>query len=118
MEQAAQEQWAWPQVLEFKGCLDIALRQRVWILGGAVWSQELDLVVLTCPFQLRRFCQGRVAAGWWTRGMNMGMQEVGQSREKALHSKQEMGRSSFLLLVLSEPHLASSASTQPEVLSI
>jgi len=97
MEQAAQEQWAWPQVLEFKGCLDIALRQRVWILGGAVWSQELDLMVLTGPFQLRRFCQGRVAAGWWTRGMNMGMQEVGA--EQGQSPTRQAGDGAFILPV-------------------
>ena len=39
-------------MLEFKECLDTAVRHRVWILGGAVWSQELDSVILTSPFQL------------------------------------------------------------------
>ena len=34
-------------VLEFKECLDSALRRRVWILVGPVWSQGLG------PFQLR-----------------------------------------------------------------
>ena len=39
-------------MLEFKECLDTAVRHRVCILGGAVWSQELDSVILTSPFQL------------------------------------------------------------------
>ena len=43
--------WAWnamhraagtAPVLEIQECLDTALRRRVWILGGAVWSWELD----------------------------------------------------------------------------
>ena len=31
-------QWAQPQVLEVREGLDITLRQRVWIWGGAVWN--------------------------------------------------------------------------------
>ena len=42
-------------MLEFQERLDTALRHRVWILGGAVWSQELDSVILTSPFQLWMF---------------------------------------------------------------
>lgn len=49
-------QRAWPQVLEFKEHLDTALRQRVWIRGGAVWGQELDLMILLGPSQLGMFC--------------------------------------------------------------
>ena len=30
--------------------------QRVWILGGAVWSQELDSVILVGPFQVVIVC--------------------------------------------------------------
>ena len=41
---------------EFKECLDSALRCGVWVLGGAVWSLELDSVVLVGPFQLGIFC--------------------------------------------------------------
>ena len=32
-----------------------ALRDRVWILSGPVWSLELDLVILVGPFQLGIF---------------------------------------------------------------
>lgn len=32
-----------------------ALRDRVWIRGGSVWSLELDLVILMGPFQLGIF---------------------------------------------------------------
>ena len=35
------------------------LSDRVWILGGSVWSQELDLI-LEGPFQLRIFFHSRV----------------------------------------------------------
>jgi len=37
--------WARPPVPEFKECLDSALRHRVWILGGPVWSQELNWMI-------------------------------------------------------------------------
>ena len=56
--------WAWngmhraagtAPVLEFKEHLDTALRHRIWILSGSVWSQGLDLMVLMGPFQLRIF---------------------------------------------------------------
>jgi len=30
-----------PELLEFKWCVDNALRRRIWILGGAVWSRTL-----------------------------------------------------------------------------
>ena len=33
--------------------LDNALRHMGWFLGGPVWSQELDLMILMGPFQLR-----------------------------------------------------------------
>jgi len=47
-----------PQVLEFKKCLGNALSHMEWFLGGIVWSQELDLMVLAVmgPFQLGIFC--------------------------------------------------------------
>ena len=44
-----------PSLLEFKGHLDTALRYTVWILGGAVWSRELDSVIIVGPFQLGLF---------------------------------------------------------------
>ena len=43
-------------MLEFKECLDSALRDGVWILSGPVWSWELDSMILVGPFQLRIFC--------------------------------------------------------------
>ena len=42
-----------PYLLEFKESLDNALRHRVWILGGAVWTWEWDLMISVGPFQLR-----------------------------------------------------------------
>lgn len=48
-------QWSGSQVLESKECLDNILRHWVWILGGLVWSQQLDLEILVGPFQLRVF---------------------------------------------------------------
>ena len=42
--------------LEFKKHLDNALRHMVRFLGGPVWSQELDLIILMSPFQLGIFC--------------------------------------------------------------
>ena len=50
MEQAAQGSGCTLQ--EF---MDNTMRHRVWILGGPVWSQELESVVLVGPFQLRIF---------------------------------------------------------------
>ena len=43
---------ALPQVPEFKECSDSTLRHRVWILGGPVWSQELDSMLLRVPSKL------------------------------------------------------------------
>lgn len=53
MEQAAQGGGHRPELLEFKKHSHNALRHRVWIWSGAVWSQALDLEILMCPFQLR-----------------------------------------------------------------
>jgi len=50
------EQSLWPQVPRFKECSDNALRHWVWILGGCVWRQGLDLVILVGPLQLGIFC--------------------------------------------------------------
>ena len=48
MEWAAQGSRNGPELLEFK---DSALRTGVWLLGGPVWSQELDSMIITGPFQ-------------------------------------------------------------------
>jgi len=37
---------------EFEDHLDSALRHRVWILGGPVWCQGLDSVILWVPSSL------------------------------------------------------------------
>jgi len=36
--------------------LDSALRHRVWVWGGTLWSRGLDLMILVGPFQLGVFC--------------------------------------------------------------
>ena len=41
-----------PELLEFREYLGNALRHRVWVLGGPVWSQWLDSVIRGGPFQL------------------------------------------------------------------
>jgi len=46
MEQASQGNDQGPEMLEFKRRLDFALRHWIWVLGGPVWSQELDLVLV------------------------------------------------------------------------
>ena len=48
------------KLLEFKECLDNVLGHRVWILGGAVWGQGLDLEVLVSPFQPGIFCDSMI----------------------------------------------------------
>ena len=48
-------QWARPSAPEFKEHLDSALRHRVSISNGAVWSLELDSVILVGLFELRMF---------------------------------------------------------------
>ena len=40
--------------------MGIALRQRVWIWGGAVWNPELVSVILVGLFQFRIFCDSVV----------------------------------------------------------
>lgn len=35
-----------PKQPEFKECLDSALTHTVWFLGGSVWRQDLDSVVV------------------------------------------------------------------------
>jgi len=44
-----------PLLPELREHWDNALRHRVWILGGRVWSQGLASVNLMGPFQLRTF---------------------------------------------------------------
>ena len=52
MEQAPQGSEHGPKLIEFMKYLDSALRHRILILGGHVWSQELNLMILVDPFQL------------------------------------------------------------------
>lgn len=52
MEQAPQGSHHDPRLLELKEHLDSSLRHLVWCLGGAVWSRELDSMILVGPFQL------------------------------------------------------------------
>ena len=52
VQQPAQGSGYSPELLELKECLDTAIRHRVWILGGAVWSREFDLVILMVPSNL------------------------------------------------------------------
>ena len=59
MEQAVEGRGHSPELTEFRESLDTALRHRVWILGGPVWSQELDSILMG-PFQLRVFCHSMV----------------------------------------------------------
>ena len=44
-----------PSLPEFKKCVGSGFRHMVWFLGGPVWNQELDSVILMGPFQLRIF---------------------------------------------------------------
>ena len=60
MERAAEGSGHGPEIREFKERLDTTLRHRVWILGGPVWSQELDSMTLTGPFQLEIFSDSMV----------------------------------------------------------
>jgi len=53
MERAAQGSGHRPELSQCKKQLDSDLRYRVWILGGAVRSPQLDSVILVGPFQLR-----------------------------------------------------------------
>jgi len=55
MEQAAQGSGHSPELPEFKKYLHNTHRHRVWILGGAVWSQELSTMILVRTFQLMIF---------------------------------------------------------------
>lgn len=45
-----------PTLLELREHLDTALKHRVWVLGGAVWSQDLNSVVVVGFFQLTVVC--------------------------------------------------------------
>jgi len=55
MEQAPHGSGHNPELLEFWERLGKALRGRVCVLGGPVWRQGLDSVVLVGPFQHRIF---------------------------------------------------------------
>lgn len=41
------------------GCFSLLLFV-IWYLGSPLWSQELDLLVLVCPLQLRVFCDSQI----------------------------------------------------------
>jgi len=45
-----------PSLMELKKRVDNSLRHRVWILGGPLWSQGLDSVILVGPFKPGVFC--------------------------------------------------------------
>lgn len=60
MEQGLQGTDSSPKLPELKKHLDATLRHRVWVSGGTVWSQELALVILAGPFQLRTFCDSMI----------------------------------------------------------
>jgi len=55
LEQAHQSSCHGLELLQFKGCLDTALRQTIWFLGGSVCSQELDSMIFVGSFQFRTF---------------------------------------------------------------
>ena len=61
--------WAWNRMPRAVGtapsagvreALDITLRHRVWLLGGAVWNPELVSVILVGLFQVGIFCDSVV----------------------------------------------------------
>ena len=58
------EPWAWnrqPRAVgmapscRVQGVFDTALRYKVWILDGPMWSQEIDWIILVDPFHLGIF---------------------------------------------------------------
>lgn len=55
LEQTPQSSGHSPRLLEFKECLDNALRHKVWVLSGPMWSHELNSKFLVGPFQLQIF---------------------------------------------------------------
>ena len=55
---------------EFNKHLDNSLRHMVWYLGSLVWRQELNSVILMCPFCLGAFCFPMIVfregqRNWW-----------------------------------------------------
>ena len=60
LEQAPQGSSHSTKLPEFKEHLDSALRHRVCILGGPVWSEELESMIPVGPFQLRIFYDFRI----------------------------------------------------------
>ena len=61
LEQAAQGSGHSPELPVFKEHLDNALRHRVWFLGGLVWKQGLDAMILVGPFQVGIFYASVIA---------------------------------------------------------
>ena len=59
MEQAAQGSGHGLKLPEFKKHLDNTLSHRVWILGGPVWSQQLDSVIFVGSFQAGKYYDSR-----------------------------------------------------------
>jgi len=64
-----------PKFQEFKEHLDSTLRHRVWILGGPMWSQELNSAMLVDPFQLRIFYDSQLR--WFYDGNNRKLRDGG-----------------------------------------
>ena len=54
LEQIPQGSGHGPNPLKLQECLGSTLW--VWISGGSVWRQELDLMILVGSFQLRAVC--------------------------------------------------------------
>jgi len=54
-----------PKLPEFKEHLDNALRHKVWILGGPMWSWRLELMILLSSFQFRIFCDSMNSEVLW-----------------------------------------------------
>lgn len=57
---------------EFKKHMDKALRHVVWFSDGTVQSQELELIILMSPFQLKIFYVSSLG-GWWCAEQQMGL---------------------------------------------
>lgn len=53
-----------PGQWDFRKGLDNTLRCRVWIVGGPVLNQELDMMILVGLFQLVIFCDSLKSANW------------------------------------------------------
>jgi len=64
-DMAAQGSGHSAELLAFKQCLGNALRHRVWILGGPLWSLELGLMILVGSFQIRIFYDSIILWSHW-----------------------------------------------------